>query len=357
MATASGLKPQLLRSVERGAGGAGRRQSSLAGKDPVAFPARAEPAGAISLAGFEAASSETRLDTGDSSEAAVHIALKSEPVLKAIPMNDRFDPRRLRMFDVKALGETIYDNRGAGEAEVVVVIPLYNYAHTITEALESVVKQDLAALAVIVVDDSSTDDGGQQAVDFLERHPARFSQAQVVRHYCNQGLAMARNSGIVHSTEPLLFMLDADNRLRRPALSRLLDALHHSGADFAYSQLRLFDDEDGIGNADIWAPQRLRAVNYIDAMALIRREALLAARGYSASAVEQGWEDYDLWCRFAELGFEGVFLPELLCEYRVHGTSMLRNHTNNNYTALKVEMRLRHPKLFQDPPSDRGEQV
>jgi hypothetical protein len=36
---------------------------------------------------------------------------------------------------------------------------------------------------------------------------------------------------------------------------------------------------------------------------------------------------------------------------------MLRNHTNNNYTALKVEMRLRHPKLFQDPPSDRGEQV
>src|SRR6266403_3704650 len=114
-------------------------------------------------------------------------------------MNDLSARRRLRMFDVKALGETIYENRGAGEAEVVVVIPLYNYAHTITETLESVIKQDLPALAVIVVDDSSTDDGGQRAVDFIERHPARFAQAQVVRHHRNQGLSMARNSGIAWS--------------------------------------------------------------------------------------------------------------------------------------------------------------
>ena len=272
-------------------------------------------------------------------------------------MNDVFDPRPLRMFDVKGLAETIYENGGAGEAEIVVVVPLYNYAHTITETLESVVRQELPALAVIVVDDSSTDDGGQRAVDFLECHSARLSRAQMVRHHRNQGIAMSRNSGIVRSTEPYLFMLDADNRLRRPALSRLLDALHHSGADFAYSQLRLFGDEEGIGSADIWEPQRLKTTNYIDAMALIRREALLAAGGFSSLAVEQGWEHYDLWCRFAELGFEGVFLPELLCECRVHGASMRRRRTNNNDVALRAELRLRHPNLFQEPPSDGGEQV
>src|SRR6266403_4218858 len=102
-------------------------------------------------------------------------------------MNDLSARRPLRMFDVKALGETIYESRGAGEAEIVVVIPLYNYTHTITAALGSVVKQDLAALAVIVVDDSSTDDSGQRAVDFLQCHPARFSRAHVVRHHRNQG--------------------------------------------------------------------------------------------------------------------------------------------------------------------------
>jgi glycosyltransferase involved in cell wall biosynthesis len=262
-------------------------------------------------------------------------------------MNDPFDPRFLRMFDIKGLGEAIYENRGAGEAEILVVIPLYNYAHTITEALGSVVKQDLAALAVIVVDDSSTDDGGQRAVDFLKCHPARFSRAQVVRHRRNQGLSMTRNSGIAWSGEPYLFMLDADNRLRPPALSRLLDALNCSGADFAYSQLRMFGDEEGIGLADIWEPRRFATSNYVDAMALIRRDALLAAGGYAVLADDHGWEDYDLWCHFVELGFEGVFLPELLCDYRVHSTSMLRSRTNRHQNALMAEMRLRHPSLFR----------
>jgi glycosyltransferase involved in cell wall biosynthesis len=249
-------------------------------------------------------------------------------------------------FDIKALGDIVYESQGAGEAEVAVVIPLYNYAETIGEALKSVVAQDLAALAIVVIDDYSTDEGGQEAIAFLESHAARLTTARVVRHRRNQGLSMARNSGIAWSDEPFLFMLDADNRLRPPALSRLLDALHCSGADLAYSQLRMFGDEEGIGLADIWQPQRFAVGNYIDAMALIRREALLAAGGYAVLADDHGLEDYDLWCRFVELGFEGVFLPELLCDYRVHAASMLRSRTNKHHDALMAEMRLRHPSLF-----------
>jgi len=249
-------------------------------------------------------------------------------------------------FDIRELGDIVYESRGAGEAEVSVVIPLYNYTETIGEALESVVAQDLAPLATVVIDDCSTDDGGQEAIAFLESHATRFTMARVVRHRRNQGLSMARNSGIAWSDEPFLFMLDADNRLRSPALSRLLDALHCSGAAFAYSQLRMFGDEEGIGLADIWQPRRFATSNYIDAMALIRREALVAAGGYAVLADDHGWEDYDLWCRFVELGFEGVFLPELLCDYRVHSASMLRSRTNKHHDALLAEMQLRHPSVF-----------
>ena len=42
-----------------------------------------------------------------------------------------------------------------------------------------------------------------------------------------------------------------------------------------------------------------------------------------------------------------MFLPELLCEYRVHRASMLRTRTNIHYEALMAEMRLRHPGLFR----------
>lgn len=252
----------------------------------------------------------------------------------------------MRSFDVTSMGEVVYDLRHVGEAQVAVVIPLFNYAGTVLEALDSVVRQDLAELSVIIIDDASTDNGGEQARGFLEQHATRFTEARLVRHRHNQGLSMARNSGIAWSSEPYLFMLDADNRLRPPALSRLLAALQYSDAAFAYSQLRWFGDEEGIGLADVWEPARLAIDNYIDAMALIRRDALLTAGGYAALADSHGWEDYDLWCRFAELRLEGVFLPELLCDYRVHGASMLRTRTNIHYEALMAEMRLRHPVLF-----------
>src|SRR5947207_6045227 len=59
-----------------------------------------------------------------------------------------------------------------------------------------------------------------------------------------------------------------------------------------------------------------------------------------------GLEDYDLWCRFAELGLEGVFVPELICEYRVHAASMVRTRSIPNILALNAELALRHPSIF-----------
>jgi len=197
----------------------------------------------------------------------------------------------LRAFDIGGLSRVVYESRQEGAAEIVVVVPLYNYAQTITEALTSVANQDFQALSVIVVDDCSRDDGAQTAAAFLEQHRMRFTEARVIRHDRNQGPSMARNSGIAWSREPYLFMLDADNRLRPPALSRLVEALQASNAAFAYSQLRFFGEEDGIGIADIWQPAQLALGNYIDAMALIRRERLLEIGGYAVLAEDVSWED------------------------------------------------------------------
>ena len=101
----------------------------------------------------------------------------------------------IQAFDVMRLGSITYESRNASVAEVVVIIPLYNYAHTIAEALDSVVKQDLEQVSVVVVNDCSADNGEQRAITFLEGHAARFAEARVVRHHRNQGPSMSRNSG------------------------------------------------------------------------------------------------------------------------------------------------------------------
>ena len=157
---------------------------------------------------------------------------------------------------------------------------------------------------------------------------------------------MARNSGIAWSDEPQLFMLDADNRIRPPALARLKSAIEFDDADFAYSQIFIFGSQIGVGVADIWNIDRLRHGPTIDAMALIRRSALIKAGGYAVMADDHGWEDYDLWCRFFTLGMRGVFVPELLCEYRRHGQSMTNARTKHNLDPLVAEMALRYPEIF-----------
>ena len=69
-------------------------------------------------------------------------------------------------------------------------------------------------------------------------------------------------------------------------------------------------------NLSPWDPSRLRVSNYIDAMAMIRAEALRQVGGYTTELELYGWEDYDLWCRMAECGMRGAYVREMLAVYR-----------------------------------------
>jgi hypothetical protein len=81
-------------------------------------------------------------------------------------------------------------------------------------------------------------------------------------------------------------------------------------------------------------------------MALIDRKALVEAGGFVPLADDISWEDHDLWCRFAELGYRGVFVPELLCEYRFHEGARGRITNPDVDAVLGAEIALRHPALF-----------
>ena len=60
-----------------------------------------------------------------------------------------------------------------------------------------------------------------------------------------------------------------------------------------------------------------------------------------------GWEDYDLWCRMAELGQYGIAVPEALAEYRVHGASMIDStmETDGTKERMVAFVEARHPWL------------
>jgi glycosyltransferase involved in cell wall biosynthesis len=238
---------------------------------------------------------------------------------------------------------------------VTVAVSLYNYAQFLPECLDSVLAQRHAAIELVVVDDVSTaDDSLAVAGAWLQEHAQRFSHVLLLRHRRNQGLARARNTAFAHARASHVFVMDADNTIYPRAIGRLRQAIETSRAAAAYTQMELFGTKSTVGLADIWRPKWLRHGNYIDAMALISRNAWRDVGGYTH--IEGGWEDYDLWCKFIEQGYVAAFVPEMLCRYRVHRSSMLRNETAQSYDAVFVEMTMRHPwmKLAPINPADRA---
>jgi glycosyltransferase involved in cell wall biosynthesis len=242
--------------------------------------------------------------------------------------------------------EVVLDLRNptSSTSDVTVIVTLYNYANYIEQALQSVLEQTHRRLNLVVVNDKSSDMSLRIARDWMTMHASRFGQAMLLSAVSNYGLAVSRNVAFRDSNTEHVLVLDADNALYPLAIERLLSACNNAKAQAAYSLIETFGEAAGIGESYVWDPNRFARHNYVDAMALIRKDAWEKAGGYTLFSTS-GWEDYDLWCSFIDAGMEAVFVPQILSRYRVHGKSMLRQETNKEEEGARLEMIVRHPWL------------
>ena len=149
-----------------------------------------------------------------------------------------------------------------------------------------------------------------------------------------------------------MFVLDADNVVYPSALGPLVEALDADpGASFAYPLLAVTcaDEPAELVSRSAWDPRGFGAGNYIDAMALIRLDDLLAVGGYTENVHLTGWEDFHLWCRCAESGRRGRLVPEVLAVYRRTSHSMLA-WTQTDVSVAWSMMHARFPSLLDPLP-------
>src|ERR1022692_3857933 len=214
---------------------------------------------------------------------------------------------------------------------ITVAISCFKYGREGIEALESLMSQTEKVIDLVLVDDRSPDDSVDVLLEWFAKTPwtDKCANALFVRHLANQGLTQSRNTALSFVVTPYVFILDADNQLYPRALQTLREALETSQYAMAYSLLEKFGVEQGIFNNSVWLPEQFRYANYIDAMALIKIEVLRDLGGYRVMPDKFGWEDYDLWCSFVDRGLRGCHVPQILCRYRMHNSSMVRMVTND----------------------------
>lgn len=252
------------------------------------------------------------------------------------------------------LQRVVFSSDKKRSSRVTVIVPLYNYAEYIVDALESVKAQTMRDLDLVVVDDCSTDNSRVVVHRWLEENATRFNRAVLATHERNNGLGLTRNTA-VDLADTLYFMaLDADNRLRAECCEICLEAIHESAGAFAYPTIQQFGDAANIMGGRPFHPADFVPGNGIDAMAMISKEAWSLVGGYSQSRL--GWQDYDFWCRLVGRGLHGVHVDRVLADYRVHQRSMLRTATDTagNKMHLLDRMETDHPWLSLTAPGRSG---
>ena len=93
--------------------------------------------------------------------------------------------------------------------KVSVIVPVYKVEDVLTRCLDSLCRQSLQDIEIILVDDASPDRCGA----ICEEYVAKDERFTVIHHSENRGLSVARNTGIVHASAEYLMFVDSDDWL------------------------------------------------------------------------------------------------------------------------------------------------
>lgn len=247
------------------------------------------------------------------------------------------------------LYEELYYNKHEGP-KISVIIPCYNLAQYLTDAVTSVLAQSEQDFEIIIVDDASPDDTSVLA----ERLASSDDRIRVIHNPTNLYLAGALNAGIEQARGKYILPLDADNMLDRDTLRTLGNALDgNSDIDIAYGAVK-FVELDGVtpdrqvsGNGistwprDFIFDNQMRHWNQCPSTSLYRKQVWKRSGGYRVRC--RTAEDADFWTRVSSLGFKPAKVTEAVTLiYRQREDSMSRVNQDWDWTAWFPWSRLNH---------------
>jgi glycosyltransferase involved in cell wall biosynthesis len=222
--------------------------------------------------------------------------------------------------------------------EVDVVIPVYNGAEFVGEAIESVLKQKESPYSIIVVNDCSTD----QTMNVLEGFGTRI---RVLQHEKNRGLPAARNTGIRAGNSGLIAFLDADDAWAEEKNQKQIQefrdvpeiGLCYTDVADCDSKLNPIRSNRGFRRRKgetVFSELYLKAFPIPPSTVMVRREVFHVCGLFNESMRET--EDFECWLRIA-MKFPISCLPEALCRRRNNPHSI----TNTSRLDREIHYRLR----------------
>jgi glycosyltransferase involved in cell wall biosynthesis len=204
---------------------------------------------------------------------------------------------------------------------VSIIIPCYNCAEFVGEAIESALAQTHPQVEVLIIDDGSVDGSAES----IARYPVRCLRGQ------HEGVSAARNRGVRESRGEYIVFLDADDRLLPNAVRAGLTALtQHPECCMAIGGHNMITRSGAfirsrkkpLNKRDYYA--WLLKSNFIECISsVVFRREIFALAGWFATGLRAA-EDYDFYLRIAR-EHAVCCHPAVVSDYRVHQTNVSHN--------------------------------
>jgi glycosyltransferase involved in cell wall biosynthesis len=206
-----------------------------------------------------------------------------------------------------------------------VVIPCLDQGEFLIESAASFERCVDQPSELIVVNDGSGEPRTLEIFELLRQ------RGHLVLDQPNRGLAAARNRGFELARADYVLPLDADNRLRPGFVDEALTILESEPTvAVVYGDRQNFGLRDELVDVPPFDLDALLPFNFIDACALVRRQAWKDVGGYDGDMPHPGWEDWLFWLQIAAAGWDFRHLPVPAFDYRVRPGSMLSGFDNEN---------------------------
>jgi glycosyltransferase involved in cell wall biosynthesis len=215
-----------------------------------------------------------------------------------------------------------------------IIIPNYNHAQYVGDAITSVLNQTCSDFEVIVVDDGSKDNSREVIDRFGEKVRAIYQQ--------NQGLSAARNTGIQAARGAYIGVLDADDMYEPEFIDTLVCLLEsRKDADGVYCGYRFVDHLNNplpqIEAREV-KPEHLHQAlvdgNFLVPESMFVRKYCYDKVGLFDTALT-ALEDFDMWLRITSQ-FKVIYTTKLLTRHRILPGSMSSDPTRQFQNRLNV---------------------
>ncbi|HEX5108256.1 MAG TPA: glycosyltransferase [Vicinamibacterales bacterium] len=207
-------------------------------------------------------------------------------------------------------------------ARIVSVIPCFNSAQFVGQAIESALRQTVRDHRVVVVDDGSTDDFAEAVAPFDGR-------IDVIRQP-QRGVWAARNAALAATDSELVAYLDADDMWVPAKLESQLDHMNrHPTVGMVHTGVEFIDQEGKLLSVTRREPVPASGMvgmvtenRVCTSSVLHKREAF--DDEYFSREVRGPCEDWDLWLRIAGRGYGVSYISQPLTRYRLHTANASR---------------------------------